>query len=129
MRDAITLTEVREILRHGEYVGGVTDPECGDIVQMRTDDGSEWSIYLGESFGDAVPSDADILRTVAAVGECPGRRDDAIPVDRSAPESITATVKVKALGGYSLGVIVTRELKALGVEAGEYVKVTVERAD
>ena len=42
---------------------------------------------------------------------------------------MTATVKVKALGGYSLGVIVTRELKALGVEAGEYVKVTVERAD
>ena len=126
--ESITLAEVREILGHGEYVGGVTDP-VGDIVQIRTEDGSEWSMYLNESFGDAVPTDDDILRTVAAVGECPGMRSDAIPVDRSAPESMTATVRVKGIGGYSLGVVITRELKALGIRQGDWVKITVERAD
>lgn len=126
--ESITLAEVREILGHGEYVGGVTDPE-GDIVQIRTEDGSEWSMYLAESFGDAVPTDDDILRTVAAVGECPGMRRDAIPVDRSAPESMTATVKVKGIGGYSLAVTLTRELKALGLGQGDWVRVTIERAD
>lgn len=124
--DRITMADVRRILK-GEVTGGETHPD-GDSVQIMAD-GEKWQLFLSESFGDAIPSDADILRTVTAVGFAPCSIADAIPVDRSAPESMTATVQVKAIGGYSLAVTLTRELKALGVGQGDWVKVTVERAD
>lgn len=124
--DGITLADVRRILK-GEITGGETHPD-GDSIQIEAG-GEKWQLFLSESFGDAYPSDEEILRTVTAVGFAPCSVADAMPVNRSAPESMTATVQVKAIGGYSLAVTLTRELKALGLGQGDYVKVTIERAD
>ena len=126
MQDRMTLADVRTILG-GEYVGGETHPD-GDSVQYRLGD-DRWQIFLSESFGDRTPTDAEILRTAVAVGPAPCAMEDAVEVDRSGPERMESMVQVKSIGGYSMGVIITRELKALGVGVGEYVRITVERVN
>lgn len=79
--DEDELSDVRElagtILRVGEVQGGETCPETGDSVQVRMPDGTVMVLYLSRSFGDAMPTDEEILDSVERVVPYPATRWEA----------------------------------------------------
>lgn len=61
-----SIRDLMELIENGEYMGGETSPD-GDSVQYKLN-GRTHTIFLSETFGDAVPSDEDIIRTADAIG-------------------------------------------------------------
>lgn len=121
----VTMDTVRAILDNGEISGGETCPETGDMVQVRMPDGIVYNLYLSKTFGDELPTREQIMETVEAVGRFPTPRWEAEPVEDHL-KSITATLKVGQHGN-ALSLSCTKELKALGLDRGDMVRVTFER--
>ncbi len=104
---------------------GCIESSDGDSVLIRMPDGSGWRVYLREAPGEGIPSAAEILRTAVAVGEEDGTRDGAEPVEP--PVETLKTIAKVAVIGKATGLYLTRELRSMGLERGDYVKITLER--
>ncbi len=103
---------------------GVVESSDGGSVLIRMPDGSGWRIYLQE-VPKGIPTGAEILRTAEAVGEEDGTRDGAEPVEP--PVEMLKTIAKVAVIGKATGLYLTRELRSMGLERGDYVKITLER--
>ncbi len=121
----VTIGTLRHAIEQAEYSGGTTGPE-GDSVQYRTKNGEVITVYLSATFGDAAPSDEDVLRTA----EVAGIASHVLP--RMECEAVTPDdwrgFKPVRMSGTSLMISVTEACKVLGIEPGEYVEVTIRKA-
>lgn len=115
----VELAVVRDLVGNG-----VVESSDGDSVLIRMPDGSGWRVYLRE-VPEGIPTAAEILRTAEAVGEEDGTRDGAEPVEP--PVEMLKTIAKVAVIGKATGLYLTRELRSMGLERGDYVKITLER--
>ena len=115
----VELAVVRDLVGNG-----VVESSDGDSVLIRMPDGSGWRVYLRE-VPEGIPTGAEILRTTEAVGEEDGTRDGAEPVEP--PVEMLKTIAKVAVIGKATGLYLTRELRSMGLERGDYVKITLER--
>ncbi len=121
----VDIGTLRRVIASSEYAGGETHPE-GDSVQYRTHDGYTVTVHLSETFGDTAPSDEDVLRTAVRAGIAKGPTSFADAEEVTSDDVVETVAKVTAIGS-SLGVYLTRELKRMGLENGDHVKVRLER--
>lgn len=121
----VDIGTLRRVIASSEYAGGETHPE-GDSVQYRTTDGYTVTVHLSETFGDVAPSDEDVLRTAVRAGIARGPTSYEEAEEVTSQAVVETVAKVTAIGT-SLGVYLTRELRAMGLEQGDHVKVRLER--
>lgn len=89
-------------------------------------DGGLMVLYLSETYGDAYPTDEEILRTVESVAPFPVPRWEAEPVAERGPSEVVCTKRITAQGN-SLVIPVSKEARILGVGRGDDVEVTIRR--
>ncbi len=76
-----TKQQIGTLLRTGEMTGGVTDPEGGDVIQIRTVRGEELDLHLDRTFGDRLPSDSEILESVEGIATRGGEPEIVLDTD------------------------------------------------
>lgn len=76
-----TKQQIENLLRMGTITGGVTDPEGGDVIQIRSVRGEELDLHLDRTFGDRMPSKAEIVESVEGIAARGGEPEIILDTD------------------------------------------------